>query len=258
MSVEIIVPAAGESVSSGVLATWLKGDGEEVSAGDELFELETDKATLAVPSPASGTLKQKAREGDEVVVGSVVGEIVSDGAKPKSAEATAEATASKEPPSASSNGASSDGELSPAVRRIVEENKLDPTTISGTGKGGRITKEDALKSAEAKPTGRPTEAGTPESIAPTGQLSPSGPSATKPAPPSTKVTSRPTGERQERVGMSTIRKKIAEHLVRESSRQHTLPPSTKSTCRTSWHFAAATARPSNPSTGSGWDSCRFS
>lgn len=228
MSVEITVPSAGESVASGILATWLKGDGEMVSEGDELFELETDKATLAVPAPATGTLKQKAKEGEEVSVGSVVGEIFA-GAPAEStdrekepspaggaATPTAESAAKLAGESATKpagtageatpfdgNGAKEAAVLSPAVRRIVDENKLDAASIEGTGKGGRITKGDALKKVEeerARPAAAPAAAAPPAPASPGGsspQVSPAG-----------------AGGQQERVAMSTIRKRIAEHLVR--------------------------------------------
>ncbi len=222
MSVEIVVPAAGESVSSGVLATWLKEDGESVSQGEELFELETDKATLAVPSPASGTLKQTAKEGDEVSVGSVVGEIEpGEGGEKSSAPAkAAEEPTAKEPPaaqpeakkepepkrkpepapSAHSTNGTGGPDLSPAVRRVVEENNLDPNSIEGTGKGGRITKEDALRSAEAAKPSSPSTTSTASSPTPSTSST-------------TQTSTRPSGDRQERVPMSTIRRRIAEHLV---------------------------------------------
>lgn len=201
MSVEITVPAAGESVSSGVLATWLKGDGEAVSEGEELFELETDKATLAVPSPASGKLKQKAKEGDEVTVGSVVGLIVSE-------ESAAIDTATAATVNGT-GGAASVPALSPAVRRIVDENNLDPASIEGTGKGGRITKEDALRTVEARSVGesvRPSSSKEESTIA-------RAPSAMPSPVPRKQTDNVKVNGRQERIPLSTIRRRIAERLV---------------------------------------------
>src|SRR6056297_3120356 len=79
MKKEIEVPEVGESVSSGILAVWLKEDGAPVEEGEEIFELETDKATLGIPSPATGTLHRAAAEGDEVAVGQSVGQIDTEG-----------------------------------------------------------------------------------------------------------------------------------------------------------------------------------
>ena len=129
MKQEVQVPQIGESVSSGVLAVWLKQAGDAVQEGDELFELETDKATLSVPSPAAGVLSPQVAEGAEVTVGQVVALIDSDAAAAAAAAAADEAPA----------GAAADG-LSPAVRRIVAEHGLDAAAIHGSGPGWRITK----------------------------------------------------------------------------------------------------------------------
>jgi 2-oxoglutarate dehydrogenase E2 component (dihydrolipoamide succinyltransferase) len=163
MKEKINVPEIGESVSSGIIAAWLKVDGEFVAEGDELFELETDKATLAVPSTVSGVLQRLAEEGEEVEVGQVVAEVdtaasaaapPAPSAKPDPADSplaasmtppAGAATAAASPPSTAAAGsAASLSNLSPAVRRIVVENNLDPDSIPGTGKDGRITKADAL------------------------------------------------------------------------------------------------------------------
>lgn len=232
MSVEITVPSAGESVSSGILAAWLKEDGEAVSEGDELFELETDKATLAVPSPASGTLKQKAKEGDEVTVGSVVGEIVADGGGSEAGHGTGKqsepspAEAAQPAPREHSNGTGEAVALSPAVRRMVEEYDLDAQSIRGTGKGGRITKKDvqdkldepgaqAVKAAPAEAEGTAQGSTPPPAPAPASAPAPALQAEGKEAPqhPAPPVGGRPLAERQKRVPMSTIRRRIAENLV---------------------------------------------
>ena len=200
MSVEIKVPSAGESVTSGLLATWLKEDGATVAEGEELFEFETDKATIAVPAPAAGVLKQRAAAGSEVEVGRVVGEIVT----------------------IAGNGKSVEPLLSPAVRRVVEENRLDAGTILGTGKAGRITKEDALAAVETARAGSQSAPGAAASAkAAVGQPAAStartgGLAAGVPAGglPAAARQPRAAGERQSRVPMTTIRKRIAENLVR--------------------------------------------
>jgi 2-oxoglutarate dehydrogenase E2 component (dihydrolipoamide succinyltransferase) len=177
---QVEVPQVGESVSSGILAAWLKQDGEMVQEGDEIFELETDKATLPVPSPYSGRLTIKVQEDEEVEIGQVVAEIdteaeeaggdeaegtdataqeaESPGAKEESQGATAEAgrdegaAAASPAGSTTTSGKLNNGVLSPAVRRMITEHGLDPEKIEGTGKNGLITKEDvqrALESGEA-------------------------------------------------------------------------------------------------------------
>ena len=212
MKKEIEVPEIGESVSSGILASWLKEDGENIDEGEEIFELETDKATLGVPSPASGVLSRGAAEGDEVAVGQVVGQIDTDGA----AEATApapggeagraqEGDTAAAPDSGADEGAGAPAggrttpaadAFSPAVRRVVDEHGLDPSKITGTGPGGRVTKADAEKAAEAKETG--------------------GAAA---RPPALGEPSMQENERQRRVPLSNLRRRIAENLVysRQSS-----------------------------------------
>ncbi len=199
MSIEIKVPSAGESVTSGLLASWLKDDGAAVAEGEELFELETDKATLAVPSPAAGTLKRHVTAGTEVAVGSIVGEIMETGAAAKPAEKPAPVAASQ----------ARAAPLSPAVRRIVEEGRLDATAISGSGKDGRITKEDALRAADTASAPKPPPAAS--GVPPASPLTPTATygasSSGKPGPGGL------VGDRQTRVPMTTIRRRIAERLV---------------------------------------------
>src|SRR4026209_157645 len=142
MSVQVKIPAVGESISSGVVSVWHKKSGEQVKKGDPLFTLETDKVSTEIVAEAEGVLKTKANEGQEVKIGEGVAEI-EEPAAPAAAE-------QKETPATSvaadvdrsrpeSPRSSGPAELSPAVRRIIEEEKLDPSKISGTGKGGRIT-----------------------------------------------------------------------------------------------------------------------
>jgi 2-oxoglutarate dehydrogenase E2 component (dihydrolipoamide succinyltransferase) len=158
MNEEVLVPSVGESITQGVLSAWLKGEGQRVEEGEDLFELETDKATVAVPSPAEGVVHVQVQAGQEVEIGQVVGSIeVGAGEKPagagaKAAHAPAAAPAApapagekpSAPPAPPAGGAPA---LSPAVRRIVEEHGLDPAAIRGSGPKGRVTKEDALKAA---------------------------------------------------------------------------------------------------------------
>ena len=206
MEQEIKIPEIGESITGGIISEWLKQNGEQVTEGEELFELETDKATLAVPSTASGVLKRLAEEGQEVEVGEVVAAVASAESSTESSTIAAD-TSSK---AAKSSAAS---ELSPAVRRIVEEQALDPATITGTGKDGRITKGDALKAAEASE--KTSQSGTRETDG--GRAIESETIASKAKEGSGMKTATSdvasTQPAETRVKMSPLRKKIASNLV---------------------------------------------
>ena len=138
MSVQVEIPSMGESVSEVILLEWLKGDGERVERDEPLCVLETDKANVELPSPASGALKHLQSTDTTLAIGAVVAEI------DESAQAAAPAPASKPEPTASKP----ESTLSPAVRRLVEEHELDPAAIEGTGKDGRLTKKDVLAHLE--------------------------------------------------------------------------------------------------------------
>ncbi len=154
MAVEVKIPAVGESITSGVVSVWHKKSGDFVNAGDALFTLETDKVSTEIAAETAGVLDTIANEGQEVKIGEVVATI--DDSKKAGeaapAEKKKEKTEAKAAP-AKEKEESADGEtLSPAVRRIVDEEHLDPTKISGTGPGGRITKADALAAAQNRGT----------------------------------------------------------------------------------------------------------
>ena len=203
MKEKINGPDRGESVSSGIIAAWLKVDGEFVAEGDELFELETDKATLAVPSTVSGVLLRLAEEGEEVEVGQVVAEIDTAAAGSPSPSAAGSGAvspavaASRPTKAAAGNSAASLNSLSPAVRRIVVENNLDPGSIPGTGKDGRITKADALAVLSKV---RENVDALPEAQSPAAR-----------ADPAAGVTEAPTVPGQHREKMTRLRKRIAEN-----------------------------------------------
>lgn len=200
MSEEVKIPEIGESITSGILTVWLKQEGEAVNEGEDLYELETDKATLAVPSPSSGVLHIQVESDTEVAVGQVVATLeVALDAK-ATTPATAPATPSEAPPpSIPMHGSPPGGipPLSPAVRRLVEEHALDPATIEGTGKGGRLTKADVLNTIENQPN-----AGAPAAAAPVSE---------KISPVTAPVADH--DRRQTREKMTTIRRRIAERLV---------------------------------------------
>jgi len=149
VSVEVKIPAVGESISSGIVSVWHKKSGDFVNAGDALFTLETDKVSTEIAAETSGVLDAIVPEGQEVKIGEVVATI-DDSKKPADAapadkkKEKAETKASAPPKEKPADAKT----LSPAVRRIVDEEHLEPEKISGTGKDGRLTKADALAAAQ--------------------------------------------------------------------------------------------------------------
>ena len=219
MAVEVRIPSLGESVSQGVIARWLKENGEVVAADDMLFELETDKATMEIPAEAGGTLEILKQAGETVEVGTVVARIANGAGagKPKPAAAPAQAEekppepaqaakpAKPAPPAQAKPTAAAQPEpeapLSPAVRKLLAENDLQPQDVDGTGKDGRLTKEDVLRVIDG---GKKAPTAAAKAQAP--KDAPAARPAPAPAPPA------PTGN-VERVPMTRLRKRIAERLV---------------------------------------------
>ena len=207
---QILVPTLGESVSEATVAQWLKKEGEAVKADEPIVELETDKVTLEVNAPSDGVIsKIVVGEGENVEVGALLGEMGAGSAAndtPKPAEAAASeapatkkeespSTAAPSPAPVSSGGA--EGKTSPAVRKMLADNNLDASQVTGTGKDGRITKDDVKKaiaggagSASAAPAAK-----APPSVS----VAPSGPG-------------RDAGPREEKVKMSKLRRVIASRL----------------------------------------------
>ena len=207
MSIEVKVPVLGESISEATIGEWLKKPGDTVAADEPIASLETDKVAVEVPAPAAGVLGQLIfSEGDTVQVGSILTTIETSGA------AVATAAAAPQPAIAKSEAAPAPaavaapapapapaptGEpvsLSPAVRRLVLEHGLDPTSIKGTGKDGRLTKEDVLAAAAESAKAAPA------------------PVAAAPAAAAAPVASGTAGRETERVRMTRIRQTIAKRL----------------------------------------------
>src|SRR5437016_6989070 len=167
MSIEVKIPAVGESISSGVVSVWHKKSGDFVSPGDALFTLETDKVSTEIVAENAGVLETKAAEGQEVKIGEIVAIIEDSKVAPEKAAPTEKKTEavekktksmgkeSKEVPESKQKSTGADV-LSPAVRRIVEEEHLEPAKISGTGRDGRLTKGDALTAAQNRKSGGET------------------------------------------------------------------------------------------------------
>src|SRR5437764_11724110 len=195
MSVEVKVPAVGESISSGVVSVWHKKSGEQVSAGDPLFTLETDKVSTEINAEEDGVLQTLVAEGAEVKIGDVVATIEKgDGAKTeKKAEAPEKKSDVQKPVPPKESAV-----LSPAARRIVTEEKLDPQEIRGSGKGGRVMKSDAIAAAQNRAEPRASEP----------------PAArTKDDHAEEKPPTQPESGRFTRKKMSPLRRKIAAQLV---------------------------------------------
>ncbi|WP_421839178.1 2-oxoglutarate dehydrogenase complex dihydrolipoyllysine-residue succinyltransferase [Novosphingobium sp.] len=188
MSIEVKVPVLGESVSEATVGQWLKQPGEAVALDEPIASLETDKVAVEVPSPVAGIMgAHVAAEGDTVAVGAVLGMIETSGV---AAAAPAPAAASAPAPAAVADDAAA---LSPAVRRAVLEHGIDPATVKGTGKDGRLTKEDVLAAAVAK------------------QAAPA-PVVAVPAPAPAPVVAVSGGRNEERVKMTRLRQTIAKRL----------------------------------------------
>ena len=188
MATDILVPTLGESVTEATVVQWLKQPGDAVAVDDPLVELETDKVTLEINASAAGVLAEVIAAVDEnVEVGALLGRIA-EGEAAKTAPSQAAPTPAPAEPEKSPAPAAKPAEaaaLSPAVRKLIEDNKLDPAAIAGTGKDGRITKEDVLAAIEK-------------------------PAPADPAPAPAPVAE--TGAREERVRMTRLRRRIAERL----------------------------------------------
>jgi 2-oxoglutarate dehydrogenase E2 component (dihydrolipoamide succinyltransferase) len=223
MATDVQVPALGESITEGTLAEWLKKPGEAVKADEPIASLETDKVSVEVPSPIAGVLtEQLVKAGDTVAVGAVIARIdeSATAGAPTPSPAQSVADASTNPPGAGETPLLRSDEhaphaedqeddhittLSPAVRRAVLEHHVDPTRIRGTGKDGRLTKDDVIAAAEAQKVAPPAEAQAPQAKAPSAPAQP-------PAAPGPSRGAFAGERREERVKMSRLRQTIAKRL----------------------------------------------
>ena len=151
MAIEIKAPTFPESVADGTVATWHKKPGEAVKRDELIVDIETDKVVIEVLAEADGVVAEIIKnEGDTVLSNEVLGKLTEGGAA-AAAPAAAPAQAASAPAQAAAPAAASgdDQILSPAARKLAEENGIDPNSISGSGKGGRVTKEDVVAAVEA-------------------------------------------------------------------------------------------------------------
>lgn len=200
MSIEVKVPVLPESVADATIATWHKKPGDAVRRDENLVDLETDKVVLEVPAPTDGVLKEILGQAGDTVTSQQVIALIEAGAVAATPAPDAKATEQKpaaaaQPvaakPAAPSTPAAAAGrgpELSPAANRVAAEAKLDPASIPGTGRGGRVTKEDAVAAAA-----RPTTASTPAAAAPVGARA------------------------EQRVPMTRMRQRIAERMMQSKN-----------------------------------------
>ena len=214
MTAELRIPQLGESVTEGTIARWLKQTGDMVEAEEPVLELETDKATMEIPAGMSGQLSIVEPQGAVVRVGTVVARI-DQGAPTAAPAAKAAPTAAPPRPSPPDTPIAAppavDPALSPAVRKLVAEHALDPARLSGSGKGGRLTKDDVLRHLE-QPASAPAGAPVPHPTEP--RAADDARPSTKPPAPAPHAASRPAeAEMPERVPMSRLRRRIAERLV---------------------------------------------
>src|SRR5216683_1714420 len=206
---QIKMPQLGESVTEGTVDHWLKNEGDFVKRDEPIVEVVTDKVNAEIPSPFEGKLvKITAAQGETVLVGAVIAQIEVAGApsapaaaaakpepkaEPKAAAVSAPAAVAAAPAAevAAAGGGNGGARLSPAVRKLAAEHNLDPTTLRGSGLGGRVTRDDILAAVGgASPTAAPASA-----------------AATAPQAPR-------DGSREELVKLSIMRRSIAEHMVR--------------------------------------------
>ena len=199
MAIEIKAPAFPESVADGEVATWHKAEGDSVERDELLVEIETDKVVMEVVAPESGVIAKIAAVEGETIASEALLALLEPGAVKKAPASSAEA-----PSAAAVSNADASGEdlpMGPAVRALVEEHNLDPAAIKGSGKGGRITKEDVLAHLEAQPSSAPAKASATEVVA-------------SAAPGGLPLTAGPSSERVEkRVPMTRMRARIAERLL---------------------------------------------
>jgi 2-oxoglutarate dehydrogenase E2 component (dihydrolipoamide succinyltransferase) len=225
MTIEIRVPQLPESVADATLVSWHKKPGDTVARDENLVDLETDKVVLEVPSPAAGVLKEiKLKDGTTVTSGQLLA-VIDEGAtalpgasapaimaSASGATATAQdAAAAKDPGAAAKDAAKPDGaaaKLSPAAKRVVEENKIDPKSVAGSGRDGRVSKSDVVNYLSAKDAvPAPASAAAPAAA----------PSLKAPAAPP--VPAARGARAEQRVPMTRLRARIAERMVQAQATQ---------------------------------------
>jgi 2-oxoglutarate dehydrogenase E2 component (dihydrolipoamide succinyltransferase) len=210
MSTEIRVPQLPESVADATLVAWHKQPGDPIRRDENLADLETDKVVLEVPAPANGIVREIRVQSGAVVTSGQVLAVIEEGA---AAAAAAKPAAAASPAAALKGAARSapaeegkDGRLSPSVRRLVEENQLNPAAIPASGRDGRLTKSDVVDYLGKKPA-----AGAPPAVVPAAPAPPVQTRAPKPAAPGARS--------EQRVALTRLRARIAQRLLEAQASQ---------------------------------------
>ncbi|TGK01671.1 2-oxoglutarate dehydrogenase complex dihydrolipoyllysine-residue succinyltransferase [Leptospira semungkisensis] len=208
MSIEIKVPEMGESITEATIANWVKKEGERVEQDEVLVELETDKVTMEVPAPSAGVLQKiNKKPGETVKIKEVIGLIDPSATAAKSTPTTSSTPSSTNTAPTNTSSQAQNDTLPPAVRKLIDDNGLNPASISGSGKNGQITKEDVLNAIANK------QSAPAVSAAPAVAKSAPSPEIPKAVP----AASRGNLPRENIVPMTKLRQTIANRLV---SAQH--------------------------------------
>jgi 2-oxoglutarate dehydrogenase E2 component (dihydrolipoamide succinyltransferase) len=242
MTIEVRVPQLPESVADATLLSWRKKPGDAVARDENLVDLETDKVVLEVPAPLAGVLKEiRIADGTTVTSGQVLALIEEGGAAPaRVAPASAAVPGASAPAvmTASSGAtitttdakpeagaAAAAGKLSPAAKRVVEENKVDPKAVAGSGRDGRVSKADVvnyLSAKDAAPAAGATAQDATAAAGPASKDTAPAPAATpgaKPAPAAVVVSGARAARAEQRVPMTRLRARIAERMVQAQATQ---------------------------------------
>ena len=211
MSVDITIPSPGESITEVTVGTWMKQSGDWVDKDEIILEIESDKATLEIASPASGLLTATGATGDELAVGEVIGAIDTSATKPAAAATAGAATTE----SASASAGSDDVKATPVARKIAADEGVNLASIKGTGPSGRVTKADVLAARSSAPATTAAPATPAPSAAPAAPAAPATPTPPVVIPTSSTI---PGSREVRRVRMTKLRKRIAERLIHS---QHT-------------------------------------
>jgi 2-oxoglutarate dehydrogenase E2 component (dihydrolipoamide succinyltransferase) len=225
MAVDIKVPSVGESITEGTIARWLKKDGDAVRADEPVVELETEKASTEVASPVAGILHIRVPEGETVTIGSVIGTVEAGQAPPAAAEKkkSSEVSALAAPPArpkvdekkiaaeARPTPTEAMAPLAPSARRLAAEEGIDVRAVRGSGRGGRVTREDVITYLQSREQPQPVRKDQPTQAVPA-----------KPPPDHDGAERKDKAERETRQRMSAVRQRIAERLVASQKTTATL------------------------------------
>jgi 2-oxoglutarate dehydrogenase E2 component (dihydrolipoamide succinyltransferase) len=214
MTTEIKVPQLPESITDATLVAWHKKPGEAVKRDENLADLETDKVVLEVPAPANGVLREvKVQTGTVVTAGQLLA-LIEEGAQAAASDAAKAAPAAEELKATGTDGGREKEKLSPSVRRLVEENRLDAATIPASGRDGRLTKSDVVDFLGRKPAAAPAAAAA-TAVATAAPAA--GDALRAPTPAAPRPQNGARGEH--RVPMTRLRQRIAQRLVEAQSTQ---------------------------------------